>query len=164
MILSANTLLDTGTIITNGYGAKAQVGYDLTLKDVKLIGQSGAIAGGKTKLPVYYAILPNQQPDSLPSYTLKRGVYSIEFDQGCNLDDQTMAFITHRSSLARIGATITSGIYDPGFQCETVGAILTVNVDWIIVEQHARIAQFVAQRSQPSELYNGQWQGAKDVK
>ncbi len=173
MVLSAKTLVEQGIVITNGKGSPAQVGYDLTVKNIKQVTPLGSIVGNKTNVREYLdlTLYSNEEAHNtavshryLDHYKqqvvfyLVNGVYSVEFEQGCKLPDNVCGWIQHRSSVARIGAMITSGIYDPGFYCDNVGAFLHVNVPQIYVGLGERLAQFVACRSEQSELYDGQWQ------
>jgi deoxycytidine triphosphate deaminase len=71
--------------------------------------------------------------------------------------------ITHRSSLLRMGWSLMSGIYDPGFAVEEMGAVMRGDTQ-IFIEKGARIAQIVVHECHNSSLYDGQWQKDKDVK
>lgn len=141
MILSSHTLIDDGIIITNGRGKPAQVGYDLTINNIRQVPGLGKIADGKTSVKDYWDLTPTNNEDGAnlnyshcyfdpltkqTMYYLVRGVYSVTFDQGCALPNQVCGWIKPRSSLARIGATIVTGVYDPGFKTEFMGAFIHV--------------------------------------
>ncbi len=173
MIFNADTLVNTGIVVTNGKGAKAQVGYDLTIKNIKQVPPLGVIANGKTEVRDYWPLTDTNNEDAANlSYShryydhsrgcsmfyLVQGVYNVEFEQGCNLPNGVCGWIKHRSSLARIGAMVTSGLYDPGFKTDYMGAFLHVNVPQIYLGLGERIAQFIACVADESELYDGQWQ------
>jgi len=148
---------------TNGKGAKAQVGYDLTLKEVKRI-NGGTVTTRQTVVTPYedvsvFAI----DGDSSEYYILAPGSYSLTFEQGVKLPSNKTAFIRHRSSILRCGATITSGVYDPGFEVDEMGAVL-IATQPITIEKGARVAQIIIFDNSEAELYDGQWQGNKDVK
>ncbi len=96
-------------------------------------------------------------------YLISGHAYSVTFDQGVKLGSIHTAFIRHRSSLLRMGWTCTSGVYDPGFEVDQMGAVLMGNCN-IFIEKGARIAQIVVAENYNADLYNGQWQGQKDVK
>lgn len=145
-------------LTTNDMGQKAQVGYDLTLKGVKRI-YGGTVTKDKTELQPYNTI----EPDASGIYRLQPGTYSLTFDQGVKLDNKTTAFIRHRSSILRCGAIITSGVYDPGFEVEEMGAVLITH-NTINIEQGARVAQIIMFENYEAEAYSGQWLGKKDVK
>jgi dUTP pyrophosphatase len=145
-------------LTTNDMGQKAQVGYDLTLKGVKRI-YGGTVTKDKTELQPYSAI----EPDASGIYRLQPGTYSLTFDQGVKLDNKTTAFIRHRSSVLRCGGIITSGVYDPAFCVEEMGAVL-VATQPIDIELGARVAQVIIFENHEAEAYNGQWNREKDVK
>ena len=146
---------------TNGKGAKAQVGYDLTLKEVKQI-VGGTVFSDKTEVLPYLEV-PTFVKDSKTVYTLSPGSYSLTFEQGVKLPSGKTAFIRHRSSILRCGAIITSGVYDPGFEVDEMGGVLIATRP-INIEKGARVAQIIIFDNSEAELYDGQWQGNKDVK
>lgn len=160
MLLNAeqvSTLLQT-----NGLGAKAQVGYDLTLKSINRV-HGGAIFKDKSQINTYSEILPMVNPTGKIMYTLNSGVYSLTFDQGIKLPADRTAFIVHRSSIVRCGAIITSGVFDPGFEVENMGAIMFV-YETILIERGARVAQVIIHENYQAMQYQGQYQGAADKK
>jgi len=150
---------------TNGKGAKAQVGYDLTLKEVKRI-LGGVVTTNKTQVEPYteeevsIIVIENNH---IPVYNLMPGSYSLTFEQGIKLPSNKTAFIRHRSSILRCGAIITSGVNDPGFEVDEMGAVMIVTQP-LAIEVGARVAQIIIFDNFDAELYAGQWQGTKDVK
>lgn len=147
---------------TNDKGARAQVGYDLTLKGVKKI-NGGVVLCDKTDVTPYTELAPKLSSTGKFIYQLEPGTYSITFEQGIKLDNNHTAFIRHRSSVLRCGGIITSGVYDPGFEVDEMGGVLVVT-ETLILEKGARVAQIIVMENTPAELYNGQWQKEKDVK
>ena len=147
---------------TNGKGAKAQVGYDLTLKEVKIV-NGGAVMSDKTNVTNYSDKASQTNKDGKEVYEFAPGTYSLTFEQGIKLPSNKTAFIVHRSSVLRCGGVITSGIYDPGFEVEEMGAMLIVT-EPLIIEKGARVAQVYIFENNEAEAYDGQWQGTKDVK
>jgi len=147
---------------TRGLGSKAQVGYDLTLKSVKSI-NGGAVMVDKTAVEEYTEVTPYMSEVGKLLFKLDPGTYSLTFEQGVKLDTHHTAFIRHRSSVLRCGGIITSGVYDPGFEVDEMGAIL-VATKQLVVEKGARVAQIVLFENYSADAYTGQWQGAKDVK
>lgn len=162
MLLSAESLLNFNILEPNGLGEPQQIGYDLTLKSVsKIIG--GEITKHKSFIEDYILIEPINN-----SWSLSNGVYSLTFHQGVDLTPkncrQFTGFVRHRSSILRCGSLITSGIFDSGFICDNIGATLFVFND-IKIEQESRIAQFYVIENEPTKnLYNGNYQGNKDLK
>ena len=164
MLLNANQVEQM--LVTNGKGKKAQVGYDLTVKDVKAI-RGGILYADETQLEPYDQIetmsVQKKDGDHREVWSLKPGIYSVTFEQGCKLDDQTTAFIRQRSSVLRMGGTVTSGVYDPGFEVDEMGGVMTLTKS-AVIEKGARLAQIIMFENFPAELYDGQWQKDKDVK
>lgn len=147
---------------TNGKGAKAQVGYDLTLKSVKSI-NGGKVLCERTEVNDYYGIQTVEDEYGRDVFGLTPGVYSLTFEQGIKLPSNKTAFIRHRSSVLRCGAMITSGVYDPGFEVDEMGAVMFV-AENIEIEKGARVAQVIIFDNSEAQLYDGQWQGTKDKK
>ena len=160
MLLNANQVEQF--LQTNNKGAKAQVGYDLTLKGVKQI-SGGLVLADKTVVADYVEMMPTFTTAEKFIYELQPGTYSLTFEQGIKLDAAHTAFIRHRSSILRCGGIITSGVYDPGFEVEEMGAVL-IATQPIDIEKGARVAQVIIFDNVDAEKYNGQWQGNKDVK
>ena len=96
-------------------------------------------------------------------FKLDPGTYSLTFEQGCKLDNKHTAFIRHRSSILRCGGIITSGVYDPSFYVDEMGAVLIATKP-IMIERGARVAQLVIFENYEAEAYSGQFLGKKDIK
>lgn len=161
MLLNADQIEQMLT--TNGAGKKAQVGYDLTLGSVSLVRGRGVLTKDKSSIPEYSQDVMNYSVGDSTYFVLFPGVYSFTFEQGCALNDRTTAFIKQRSSLLRMGVQVTSGVYDPGFHTELMGGIAIVHTN-VTIEQGARVAQILMVENTPTTLYDGQFQGEKDIK
>lgn len=150
-------------LIRGVQGKKAQVGIDLTVKNVKLIG-GGKLHKDETKLNPYLELTESIDSDGRSGWMLTAGhTYSVTFDQGIQLGSTHTAFIRHRSSLLRMGWTCTSGVYDPSFYVDEMGAVIMGNTN-IFIEKGARIAQIIVAENYEADKYYGQWLGSKDVK
>ena len=160
MLLDANQVEQF--LDTKGKGAKAQVGFDLTLKEVKKI-KGGIVLKESTGLSDYEPVMPTLTSNEKFLFELQPGTYSLTFEQGIKLDANHTAFIRHRSSVLRCGGIITSGVYDPGFEVDEMGGVL-VATQPIDIELGARVAQVIIFENTTAKLYNGQWQKDKDVK
>ena len=147
---------------TNGKAAKAQVGYDLTLKEVKQI-VGGTVLCERTEVDHYHSIETVEDIYGRDVFSLQPGTYSLTFEQGVILPSGKTAFIRHRSSILRCGAIITSGVYDPSFYVDEMGAVLIVTRP-ITIQKGARVAQIIVFDNNDAEAYNGQWLGEKDYK
>jgi deoxycytidine triphosphate deaminase len=107
-MLNAQQILDEGLLkLDHTHGKPAQVGFDLTLKQVNKIGNIGVMGDkigkvlkDKTELTNYtpYALM---NLDGVSGWLLYQGVYDITFNEGCKLPENRVAFIKQRSSLYR---------------------------------------------------------------
>jgi deoxycytidine triphosphate deaminase len=173
-MLNATQILDEGLLkLKHAQGKPAQVGFDLTLKQVNRIGDRnkhrvsdiyfthkiGKVLKDKTELTNYtpYSLM---NLDGAHGWLLYEGVYDITFNEGCKLPNNRVAFIKQRSSLYRNGTTINSPVFDPGFETDFMGTLMYVH-ETIFIEENARVAQIYFHECEPAELYAGQWQGDK---
>jgi deoxycytidine triphosphate deaminase len=167
-MLNAQQILDEGLLrLEHAQGKPAQVGFDLTLKQVNEVGMQnqyenfkiGKVLKDKTQLTTYkpYGMI---SLEGNTGWMLYPGVYDITFNEGCKLPSNRVAFIKQRSSLYRNGAIINSPVFDPGFETEFMGTLIYVHRT-IFIEENARVAQIYFHECEAAELYNGQWQGDK---
>lgn len=151
-----------------------QVGIDLNVLHISLIGIKGSILKEKTILPKYESIVPDitilgettdgeiLHSKSYNGWLLAPGMYDVIFAQGCKVPSNAFFLIRQRSSLLRVGAMIHSSIFDPGFETERIGTCLEVFSNEVFIEYGARIAQIYGHRCDEisdENLYKGQWQG-----
>ena len=160
MLLNAESV--ASFLNTRDKGEKAQVGYDLTLKSVNRV-SGGIVMKDGTDISPYEEVMLNINDDGKFLWQLEPGTYSLTFDQGCKLDNKHTAFIRHRSSILRAGGIITSGVYDPGFEVDEMGAVLIVT-ETLLIEKGARVAQIIMMENEAAELYDGQFQKDRDYK
>ena len=167
-MLNAKQIIDEGLLkLECSQGKPAQVGFDLTLKQVNKIGTStagitskiGKVLKDKTELTNYtpHALM---NVDGVTGWLLYEGVYDITFNEGCKLPSNRVAFIKQRSSLYRNGTIINSPVFDPGFETEFMGTLMYVH-ETLFIEENARVAQIYFHECEAAELYDGQWQGDK---
>ena len=167
-MLNSSQILDEGLLkLERTQGKVAQVGFDLTLKQVNKVGAStagitakiGKVLKDKTEL-TNYTPQALMNLDGIHGWLLYEGVYDITFNEGCKLPDNRVAFIKQRSSLYRNGAIINSPVFDPGFETEFMGTLMYVH-ETIFIEENARVAQIYFHECQSAEMYDGQFQGDK---
>jgi deoxycytidine triphosphate deaminase len=166
-MLNVKQILDEGLLkLEHSKGKPAQVGFDLTLKQVNKIGNKGVNIPKIGKVLKDKTELTNYTPhglmnlDGVTGWLLYEGVYDITFNEGCKIPSNRVAFIKQRSSLYRNGAIINSPVFDPGFETEFMGTLMFVH-ETLFIEENARVAQIYFHECEPAELYNGQWQGDK---
>jgi deoxycytidine triphosphate deaminase len=173
-MLNAKQIIDEGLLLLeHTQGKPAQVGYDITLKEVQKIGNRigggvynlsrggkiGKVLKDKTELTTY-SLLNTIMLDGVEGWLLYDGVYDITFNEGCKIPENRVAFIKQRSSLYRNGAIINSPVFDPGFETQNMGTLLYVH-EPLFIEKDARVAQIYFHECEPAEKYNGQWQNDK---
>lgn len=149
-------------------GKAAQVGWDLTVKDIKEINpgdnrllKSGTEFDHNTYTTVPLTINPYKEDQHI--WVITPGVYSLTFYQGCSLPNNIKAEIVHRSSLLRMGVEIRSAVYDPGFKVEEMGAVMIAH-NPVVIEKGSRVAQILMCETLVAQEYAGQWQGTRDKK
>lgn len=141
-----------------------QYSIDLRLMKVERLKGKGHIKSNTTLTPTYVEVgfdLATKLEHQQESWVLEKGFYKLTFLEGVKLPNNVCLQITHRSSLLRNGSIITSGLYDPNFYCDNVGAFMQVN-NQITIDKHARVATikgFFGNEVSEDYLYNGQWQG-----
>ena len=172
-MLNADQIVEKGLLkLEQSKGKKAQVGYDLSLKEVSRIGLSTAGAaynvdrGGKIgKVLRDKTELTNYTPvskislDGKIGWLLYSGAYDITFWEGCKIPANLVGLIRQRSSMLRNGTVLHSSVFDPGFETEFMGTVMVVN-ETIFIEEDARVAQIYfhsCEEVDQENLYAGQW-------
>ena len=167
-MLNAQQILNKGLLkLEHTKGKPAQIGYDLSLKQVNKIGYEGTpnskigkVLKDKTELASYtpQALI---NLDGVSGWLLYEGTYDITFNEGCKIPNNYVGLIRQRSSMLRNGTVLHSSVFDPGFETEFMGTVMVVN-ETIFIEEGARVAQIYFHECEPVEdenLYSGQWQG-----
>ena len=179
-MLNADQIVEKGLLkLEQSKGKKAQVGYDLSLKEVNRIGVStsgavykidrtdkiGKVLKDKTELTKYTSV-GKINLDGKTGWLLYSGVYDITFWEGCKIPSDLVGLIRQRSSMLRNGTVLHSSVFDPGFETEFMGTVMVVN-ETIFIEEDARVAQIYfhsCEEVDQENLYAGQWQGDKQRK
>lgn len=159
-MLNAQQILQEGLLkLEHSKGKPAQIGYDLSLKQVRKIGSGiGKVLKDKTELNVYTVQDTVSTDGGVVGWLLTQGVYDITFYEGCKIPADRVGLIRQRSSLLRNGTVLHSSVFDPGFETNYMGTVMVVN-ETIFIEEGARVAQIYFHQCEPvQELYNGQWQ------
>lgn len=164
MVLNANHVLEFIPSGVGQFGAKAQCGVDLSVCGIKRI-KGGKITQNGKEIDKYEEVPSYISKEGIKTWILKKGVYSLEFDQDIKLDNKHSGMVIGRSTTNRLGCLIRSSWFDAGFTCPSIGATLYVLGDnQVKVEEHSRLAQLILFDTEESEAYNGNYQGEKDIK
>lgn len=134
-------------------------GIDLTVRSISQFMGPGVLdfSNEKRELPVMsYIDLSEDEP-----LVLERGSYMVEADPVIKIPMDMIAFAQPRSSLTRMGCGIHSGIWDPGYEGDSVFVLNIYNPYGMRIYKNARIAQLVYARmeSPATEGYDGVYQG-----
>ena len=169
-MLNAKEILEEGLIVLdNAKGKPAQVGYDLSAKEIKRIGDPNAPLGHIGHVYVDRTVVGDLVDVDLvdmngrEGWMLHPGAYDVTMNEGCNIAANRTAMVRQRSSLLRNGAIIASSIFDPGFYTDNIGTVMTVTND-LFIEKNARVAQMYFHENNEGELYDGQFQNDKQRK
>lgn len=160
---------------TKKYCKKAQVGVDVTLKEVYSISGCGATLKNKSLIPDYKQVPKEYNMEiksskgifTVDGWKLPKGDYIVKINEGVQFGPNDTGLFIQRSSLNRSGVGIVSSVWDPGFTTQDGDTInaptlrLTVE-DEIIIEENARIAQLIVFENEDTEEYDGQFQGGRE--
>ncbi|MEM5878950.1 MAG: deoxyuridine 5'-triphosphate nucleotidohydrolase [Candidatus Aenigmatarchaeota archaeon] len=132
--------------------------FDLTLREVYNFESFGQIDFSNQERK-----LPNLEKIKFKQGWLKlnQGCYLITFNEIVNVPNDLMAFLRPRSSLVRMGATVVSSLWDPGYQGRSNSLLVVFNKNGIKIKENARIAQFVFLKlNKPTNhIYSGIYKG-----
>ena len=99
------------------------------------------------------------------SLKLEKGAYLVCFNETVSLPNNVMAFVQTRSSLLRMGATVTAGYIDPGYSGPILAVLNVFNENGIEVIKNARVCQwrFDLLSEKAETLYDGQYQNQENL-
>ena len=179
MLRSANYIYDNIIVAdeantTKKYCKKAQVGVDLTVKEVRRFLDKGAVLQSKTYAAPTKITCCDEYQDfegtTHKGYSLPKGTYILELNEGCKFGPNDTGLIILRSSLNRCGVSIHSAVWDPGYTSvdgdviNTMSIRMTVdNESGFFLEENARVAQLIVFENEDTSTYAGQWQGGQKV-
>jgi len=172
MMLNAEQIVEKKLLrLENSKGKPAQIGYDLSVKNVREVSRSGAVLVDRTELPQYTYISPIDVPvnkdgvwEMKHGFDLAPGYYELEFWEGCKIPNNYVGLIRQRSSVLRNGALIHSSVFDPGFETDSMGCFIAVFCP-LFIERNARVAQMYFHECEPvAKGYDGQFQKDKQRK
>ena len=160
-----NIIISDEVNTTKKYCKKAQVGVDLSVKNLYYIDGAGTVTKRKSFIP-NYEIVDKQKFGDTVGWLLMPGTYICELNEGVSFGNNDTGYIIMRSSLNRSGVTIQSAVWDPGFTTRDGDKVNTMNIRLTVdnphgfcLEENARVAQLLIFENETSELYNGQFQG-----
>lgn len=136
-------------------------GIDMTLKEVRgfIMNSPGTLDfdNSKRKRPDT-ALIPF---DIRCRVFLKKGTYLVKVDPIVTVPLDCVGTAKPRSSLCRMGCTIHSAIWDPGYKGESEFILEVQNQSGIYLHKDARIAQLMFQKlTGETFAYDGVYQGS----
>ena len=168
MMLNAEQIKERDILrLKHSKGKYSQIGYDLSVKEIKTLRGTGQIYSDKTILPEYIPVNTTVLERRMMSkddinhkvygWNLSIGYYEVTFFEGCDIPSNLVGLIRQRSSMLRSGALLHSSVFDPGFKTENIGSFIAVFCP-IFIEKDSRIAQIYfheCDRVAPEHLYGG---------
>ncbi len=148
-------------VVINLIDDKSQVqpaGVDLTIAEVFKFKGHGQLGFSNTsrRLPEVEKL----DFDDNGRLFLERGTYRVRYNEVVRVPDDCIAIGFPRSSLMRMGATIISAVWDPGYEGRGEGLFLVENPHGIVLERNARVMQliFIKLLTKPVKTYSGSYQ------
>lgn len=133
-------------------------GFDLTLREISLLQDSGQIAVSNARRRV--SSLRHLAFDGDDSVGLAAGAYIVTFNEIVHLPNNVTALGAPRSSLLRCGVTVHTAVWDAGYSGRSQSLMVVYNPFGFRVQRNARIAQLVFfEMANETVGYNGAYQG-----
>lgn len=131
-----------------------QAGIDLTLEKVFEFKSFGTIDfdNSERKFPEFFEL--NFEKDFLQ---LKQGAYKIRFNEEIKVPANCVGIGLPRSSLLRMGSTIETALWDPGFEGKGESLLLVQNPFGLKIKKNAKVLQlfFIKLDMESDKLYEG---------
>src|SRR3989344_5725918 len=88
---------------------------------------------------------------------LPKGVYKVRYNEIVSIPSDLCAFNASRSSLARCGAAVQLGFWDPGYSGRSESMLLVMNEAGLTLKRNAKLTQlmFVTLDDHAAALYAG---------
>ena len=130
-------------------------GLGMTLD--KIFSFEGAGVMGEDRIMPEYKEL---NYDSEGFIELKQGSYKILFNEEVSIPDDCFALARPRSSLLRMGATISTALWDSGYVGRSEAMLNVMNVHGLKIAKSSRMIQLVFYKlgENVEETYNGKYQ------
>jgi dUTP pyrophosphatase len=134
-------------------------GLKLTIKRIYKVNGRGELRKAEKKIPQYI-----EAPSRNNAYFLKPGAYIVRYNEYVRIPNGYIGLAIPRSSLLRMGATIHTAVWDPGYEGMGVGLLIVYNNDGIIIEKNTQVAQLVYLKMSglTKHTYEGVFKGEKE--
>lgn len=96
-------------------------------------------------------------------FSLPPGAYIVRYREYVKIPDDCIALAIPRSSLLRMGATLYTAVWDPGYKGRGYGLLAVFNNRGIVLEKGAQIAQlvYIKMTGRTSFTYRGTFYGER---
>lgn len=141
-------------------GAQTQMcGAELTLQKVERFLTAGSLAfdNKERRLPETEGI----EFDASDSVDLGPEPYLVTFNEIVDIPKDMAAIARPRSSLLRMGATMETALWDPGYRGRSQSLLVVYNSHGLRLKRNARLMQLVFMRLEKvaEKVYSGVYQG-----
>ncbi|MFH1772581.1 MAG: deoxyuridine 5'-triphosphate nucleotidohydrolase [Candidatus Omnitrophota bacterium] len=140
-------------------------GFDLTAAKIFKFESKGNLdfSNSERKLSEAKELEPvkNSSGDKYGWWKLSKGSYKVKTNETINMPNTISALALSRTSLLRMGAALSTGVWDAGFKGKSEFMLNVANPEGICIKQNARIAQLVFFKINESKGYNGIYQNSK---
>jgi dUTP pyrophosphatase len=142
-----------------GEGQVQPCGIDMTLKEVHILSDAGAIDYDNSKRSISKSSA--LAFDGEGKLHLAQGSYKIIFNEYVSVPLDACAFGFPRSSLLRCGADVRCAVWDPGYHGRSESMLVVHNAHGITLYKDAKVCQlvFVRLESAAHKGYEGQYKG-----
>ncbi|MBR9681144.1 MAG: deoxyuridine 5'-triphosphate nucleotidohydrolase [Candidatus Altiarchaeota archaeon] len=89
---------------------------------------------------------------------LTSGSYRVVYGESIKMPENAIGLVLPRSSLMRMGATLISALWDPGYHGRGQGLLVVTNPHGIILHKNARIGQITLIKGVRTGKYEGTYQ------
>lgn len=94
-------------------------------------------------------------------YRLERGSYVVVYKEKVHIPLEAVGLVLPRSSLMRMGGTLNTAVWDPGYEGQGEGLLVVHNTHGLHIGRNARIGQMVFFSAVQGGTYNGTYQGER---
>lgn len=131
-------------------------GVDLTVDKIWKIDGAGELdfSNARRSIPSRIEL---EFSESKPIH-LTSGPYIVKYGQKISIPDDSIGIVLPRSSLMRMGATLVSALWDPGYSGVGKGLLIVANPHGIKIHFNARIGQITFIKGKSSGTYSGVYQ------
>jgi dUTP pyrophosphatase len=134
-------------------------GVELTLQRVERFVSAGSLAydNKERKLTQTKEVVF----DEFGWLALEQGAYLVTFNEIVSIPKDVAALARPRSSLLRMGATLETALWDPGYRGRSQSLLVVYNPSGLMLKKNARLMQlvFLQLSGDAEKIYSGAYQG-----